>query len=138
MVDFAQFDLSDASSVMTVMDPTSKMDVALLDDDGNPVTITLASIDSEIYRKAQRDAANARLASGRRERLTVESVENQTLIGMAKCTLDMHGIVYNGAVVKASDKEAVVSLYRRLPWLLAQVDAFMGERLNFMKPSPEG
>jgi hypothetical protein len=106
---------------------------------GEPIgaKITLAGIDSQIYRKAQRALSNKRLKQlvGRgvvNRTPTVEEFEYETIEMLAKCTLAWEGIVWEGKELQCNFENAKM-LYTKLIWLRDQVDAFINDRANFLQ-----
>lgn len=136
-MDLATLDMAaaDTGAVMTVRHPIS--DAVLEGTDGQPITITLAGSDSERFRKVQRASANRRLKtqSSRRGQITSEEIEADALETLAACTIAWHGLVVDGEALECNAVNARKA-YKRLPWLREQVDAFVGDRANFLKASP--
>ena len=124
---------AEAGAAMEVVHPTTG--AALLQDDGAPITVTLAGEDSDRYRKAERRASNRRLAtaaSGRRVRATAEALESDRLDLLVACTIDWDGIGFDGGE-KACTPDNVRAAYQKLPWLREQAEAFIMDRANFLK-----
>jgi len=115
--------------------------VVLKQDDGRPITITLAGVDSERYRKAQRALTNQRLKMGGRRggagTLTAEELESAGLETLVACTVAWDGIILDGQALECNPANAR-TLYARLPWVRDQADEFMGERANFLTGSSQG
>ena len=132
-MDLATLDITKAANegaVMEVLHPTEG--TVLKDETGKPITITLIGQDSEKVKKRQRVEMNKRLKSGRRQTMTAEELEEQGLHLLAFCTLAWSGIKLDGQDLECSADKAV-TVYQRLPWLKEQVDAFVGDRANFLK-----
>lgn len=136
-MDLATLDMANAESgaVMTVRHPVS--DAVLEGTDGQAITITLAGSDSERFRKVQRASTNRRLKtqSSRRGQVTSEELEADSLETLAACTISWRGLVVDGEALECNAANARKA-YKRLPWLKEQVDAFVGDRANFLKASP--
>ena len=115
------------TAVMAVRHPDTGEDIP-------GVTITLASMDSERFRKAKNAIVNRRLSDMTGRRMTAERAEEETLDGLAAITVKWTGIVYDGAE-QPCDTDHVKAVYRKVPWLREQVDMFVGQRANFLKPS---
>lgn len=133
MIDLKDISFAD-TAVMTVRHPLTGEELV---SEGKPVTITLAGKDSAEFAKTKRDALNRRLADRSGRQVTAEEVERQVIRGLARVTMEVSGLKYGGIVIKATDKDAVESLYAKAPWLREQVDQFIDDRANFMPASSE-
>jgi hypothetical protein len=135
-MDLSSLKLDDKTgrAVMTVLHPVTGDP---MDHDGKPVTITLASADSDVARAARRAGITRRLANPSSKPMTADDLEKQGLHILAACTLEWSGIIWEGKAVQCGDAEAV-SLYTKLPWLREQVDAFVSNRANFLPASSQG
>lgn len=102
--------------------------------DGTPVVIKLAGIDSNRYRKASRAAQDRRLQSmnNRRLKLTAITLEEEALDTLVACTLGWTGIMLDGQLVECTP-ENIKKVYLRYPAIKEQVDTFIGDRSNFLK-----
>jgi hypothetical protein len=106
-------------------------------DNGEPVTITLAGADSDRYKRIQRFNLNRRLQkSGKRGSvtLTAEELDAERLEIAVACTLGWDGVIFQG---QPAECNAVVArqLYSEVTWLREQVDDFITDRTNFLKAS---
>jgi len=123
---------SEDGVVMEVEDPRDGD--PLLDEDGNPVTITVAGSDSKAYRTYSRKAQNKRLKNlkpGQRKiDLDAAEMEEEQLNLLVECTLDWDGIAWEGKPLECTKPNAKM-LYTELGWLRDQVDAYMADRTNF-------
>ncbi len=137
------FDFADLSTVekansgvaMTVRHPTTGL--PLTGSDGKPVTLTLAGVDSDVFRNAKRRTADhfaTVVRSG-----GDPDVERQRTETVADCTLGWSAnFSLNGKSLKHS-AESARDLYEALPWLREQADAFIADRGNyFLVQSKEG
>lgn len=134
-MDLAKLDTvkgAEEGAAMEVLNPADG--TVLRDDNGEPITIWLLGSDSEKVRKRQRLEINKRLKRGNRSRMTAEELEEDGLNLLAFCTVSWKGIVLDGEAPVCS-AEAARKVYDRLPWLREQVDAFVGDRANFLKAS---
>jgi hypothetical protein len=134
-MDINQFDSkgADAGAIMTVINPVDGSDMKTKD--GNPVTITLAGVDSERYRKAVRDGANRAIEAQRRgQQRTADEVSAESRRMLVACTLGWSGISDGDKPLEHSAANADM-LYQRLPWLAEQASVFIQSRANFMKAS---
>lgn len=104
----------------------------LHDENGREVTITLAGIDSDAFRKAQRAAINKRIANGGRTKILAEEYETEQIEMLIRCTLTWHGIVLDGEKLECTATNAR-RLYQALPWVREQADQFIADRANFIR-----
>lgn len=98
--------------------------------EGLGVFITLAGVDSAAFAKAQRDCQNARIRNQRP--VTIQDIEKENLHTLAACTIGWRGLEEGGKAV-AFSHAAAVDLYGRFPWIREQVNAFIGNRGNFLR-----
>lgn len=100
------------------------------------IKITLAGIDSKVYRDAQRKLSNKRLKQtfGKgvvNKTPTVEEFEAETVDILAKCTISWENVVWEGKDLPCNYDTAKM-IYLNLIWLRDQVDAFINDRANFL------
>lgn len=95
------------------------------------ITITVVGTDSDTYQKARRKLADKRIQQ-RKAKLSIEDIENENIEMLARCTKGWDGVVVDGEAKPCTFSNAV-ELYKRFPWVREQVDAFMGERANFLR-----
>lgn len=105
-------------------------DDALQTEGGQPISITLAGGDSERARKARNAAHNRRLQR-MNKKLTAESLEAEGLDVLVACTLGWQNIHFEGEDLAFSPDNAR-KLYKAVPWIREQVDAFIVDRANFL------
>lgn len=140
MLDLTSLDTAhgaEAGAVMEVLHPTTG--AVLTQEDGKPISLTLAGRDSDRYQRAARATRNKRLKaqqSGRTAQISAEEMENDSIETIVSCTIGWEGICVDGATLPFSPDNARL-LYKRLPWLLEQADAFIVDRANFLKASPK-
>lgn len=94
--------------------------------------ITLAGIDSKLYRQAQREIANRRLKGRRKKTLEMEDFENDNLELLARCTLEWNTVLLDGAELPCT-RENARKFYDRFPWVREQVEAYVNDRNNFLR-----
>lgn len=106
---------------------------------GEPVLITLRGIDSEGYRAAMRKAQVEIAAEPRVETPTEETVgaaeKSATLRRaqvLAACTIRWAGINDKQGLPVAATFDNAAELYLKFPLIANQVDAFVGQRANFL------
>jgi len=129
--------VADAGVAMTVRHPVTS--VPLTQDDGSPIVIVVAGEDSERFRRAVRENSNRRLKAqqaGRSVRITAEELESDRLELAVSCTVNWSGFFVDGNELPFSS-DAARAMYRRLPWMLEQVETFIADRQNFLKASPK-
>jgi len=117
---------AEKGATLEVMHPTDNVPLG--------IAITLAGADSDLYQKTQNRTINKRakrFRPGQSLSFTVEEQEENTLNLLATCTLGWEGVVVDGEPLPYS-KENAKELYRRFRWLREQVDAFIGDRANFL------
>ena len=130
---------------MTLVDALGAPVLQDYDDPDNspPVTITLHSADSDVYRKAQRDFVNARVARGRDNKF--EDLEGENIQLLARATVAWEGLAYAPNAGPDDDVpefpfsfENAVTLYTNLPAIREQVHRFINNRANFMRGPSKG
>lgn len=93
--------------------------------------IMVVGTDSETYNKARRKMTDKRLKR-KLSKLTMEDVERENIEMLASCTKGWRGVVINKEEVPYTFANAC-TLYTEYPWIREQVDAFMGDRANFLR-----
>lgn len=131
-MDLSELDAGgEAGETMPVCHPVTRVELP-------GVNIRLVGIDSEKFRVCSRVIINKRLQSQVKRRAvamnSVEEIETESAEQLANATLGWEGIELDGKVLPFTIANAK-SLYMRLPWLREQVDNFVGDRGNFLKPS---
>jgi len=139
-LDLSTLDISSASESGAVMQVTHPVSGAVLTfGDGKPVSLTLAGADSERFRRAQRAATNRKLRAnqaGRRVQLSAEELENDALEMIVAATIGWQGISIGADGDLPFTIDNARAIYKKLPWLREQADAFISDRANFLKASP--
>lgn len=103
-------------------------------DPDNPLTIELASLDSEHYRAQAAFKANRRMQDPN-YRATAESNEADAVDVLAFCTKAWN-LTVDGKQPVCSAREAAKLYYDpRFGWLRLQVDRFLSQRGNFVGAS---
>lgn len=123
------------SAVLTVTHPVTGLPLKMKDD--VLVTLSLAGMDSDRYRAADRENTNNRLklrASGARVKMTAEELEAEALEIIVACTVGWTGVFDDGEEVPFSAAN-VRTLYTKVPWLRQQADVFIHDRANFLNAS---
>lgn len=98
------------------------------------IKITLASPDSEAYRKVSMRVQNAQLkyALQNRGKTTAERLAANGLDVLVGATLDWEGIAENGVPLPCT-LENVRRVYTDFPFIREQVEEFLGDRQNFFR-----
>jgi hypothetical protein len=120
---------AEEGSLLSLKDPAGK---ALLQDNGNPVTIMLAGTESPRWTKAMDNLQNRLMAS--KEKRDAHDLRNDRASLLAAVTLDWDGIVVDGKPLQYTPAEAK-KLYIRFKWLADQVDSFIAAKENFLPAS---
>jgi hypothetical protein len=98
------------------------------------IKITLAGADSDLYRQTVNKSVNKRvqrMKPGQSLPFTAEEQEESGLVLLATCTLAWEGVVLDGTELPCT-KENAKTVYKRFHWIKEQVDAFIGDRANFL------
>jgi len=111
-----------------------KKGMPALQDNGTPVTITLAGTDSQRWRTAQDTIANKRLkrVNSRTPNgvKSAEEVREDRAFLLASVTVAWEGIKVDGQPWDCNF-ETAKKLYLLAPFILEQVDEFVGDNQNF-------
>jgi hypothetical protein len=112
----------------------------LLDRNGSPVTILLLGPDSAKYRALTRENVRRRLerrATGAAPitEAEIDEVERDTLEILAVCTVGWKGVYTPEGDEIACSADNARALYENYPVVREQVDAFVGNRANFIPAS---
>lgn len=126
---------ADEGAVMEVRHPVTNE--VLKQDNGEPVTITLAGRDSDRVKRLQRATLDRRLAGGRRRNLsfTADEIDKNRLEELVALTLGWSGIVLRGSLIEPTAENAR-DLYQTVDWVREQAEEFVDDRANFLKASP--
>ena len=101
-------------------------------EDGSPMDarIKLLGYDSDVCQKQRRKNADKRLKK-RNFKTTSAELENENISLMVAATQDWEGFEDGGTALECT-QENVRWLYQNCPEVRDQVDAFMGDRSNFL------
>ncbi len=137
-------DLSDFSKVTAAAEEGAILEVKdpigdpILQPGGKPVTITLAGMESNKFRKARNVIGNRYLKQSGGARYpfaqTTEAAIDDQAFQLASVTLSWEGIVDEGQPIECNAVNAK-RLYIKYDFLRRQVDEFVGEQRNFWKAS---
>ena len=112
----------------------------MIDDEKRSAYIEVHSPDSEPARKAERKALDRRMAVRGRTKITSAELEAERIGYFAAITTGWHLVDFQGKAIDVEfSPETARELYSsgEFAWIRDQVDAFIGDRANFMKPSPK-
>ena len=133
-MDLSNFDSSHIEADLTLRHPVTGE--PLSDDDG-AATIRLRCVDHEVVQKAARKRLAESLEITKKDPAKSLEVSYKNIIeNLVSATVSWEKIQLEGEVLEYSEDNAR-KLYRRFPWIREQVDAFMSDRANFFKASPE-
>lgn len=127
---------ADLGSTLEIRHPTTG--AVLANGDGRSVTLTLAGMDSSRAKRTERAALDRRLkqSAGRRSAVTATDIDSDSLEVLASVTLSWSGFVVDGQEIECTPENAK-RLYKQWPWLREQAQAFVEDRANFLKASPQ-
>jgi hypothetical protein len=131
-MDIATLTLKTEPVRMVLQHPVTR--APLTDDAGNECALMVVGMESERYIEADRKISNRKLRQLEQRRkltLTAEDVEAEALERLAATVVGIEHVVYDGKPLEYS-QDAVRTLLA-LPWLREQLDAFVGDRANFMQ-----
>lgn len=114
---------ANAGAVLDVLHPVKGTKIG--------IQITLAGMDSDIYRNFKKDRQNKRLREQGTAQLTAEDLDEGGLEVLAVLTLGWNRMRVDGKDLPCTPANAK-TVYRRFPWLKEQVDSFVSTRANFM------
>jgi hypothetical protein len=138
MFDLAQIDTKKAAEegrVLHLVHPKTR--APLFDGDGNPVTLSLLGKDSKRALRAESAALDRRLKAGaRRGVISADDMRDDTLAVLIACTTGWSGLAVNGQDLPYSPENAKL-LYEQWPDIREQANAFIEDRANFLKDSPQ-
>ena len=119
-------------AVLVVLHPTELTPV--VDENGKPMTITLAGSDSPKFRKGKYMQANKSIDKRGQFKVTAEQLAEGNIDILAHCTLDWCGVELDGEVLECTVENAK-TVYRRFPWLEKQVNEFIDDLSNYLGKS---
>ncbi len=98
-----------------------------------PVTVRVAGTYSKVYRRAQ-EMLRERQIRQRRAKLTGEAVTRQSVELVAACILGWDGF-FNAGQPLAYERENVIEVLTRAPWIREQVEEAMVDHEGFFTSS---
>ena len=94
------------------------------------VYLTLAGMDSKIWRKAVAALADKRLA--KRGKVSAEEIQERGIEILARCTLGWRNVVVDGQELPCTLDNARLA-YQRFPWIREQADLFASDRGSYLR-----
>lgn len=134
-MDLSTLDTADLANQGAALELRGPDGAPLLQDGGEPITITLLGADSDALTLISTRQTNRYLKNQGQMRVTAELARANELEYLAKATVAWDGIKVDGKTPDCTEAEAR-ALYTRFPWITAQARAFIDDRANFMKASP--
>lgn len=126
----------DTPARMTIRHPGTM--IPLVDQDKQEAYIDLLSLDGNAAREYDRKISDTALSNGIRVKLDTAAIEKQSVDRLAALTRGWHLVGLNGQAIDVPFSEAdAAQLYAEpaMSWLVEQVQIFIGNRANFVKPS---
>jgi hypothetical protein len=105
---------------------------SLYSDDGEPISITIHSADSDKFRSVMRQFGNKRLNEKKNKKQRMEELEEVSARILAKVTVSWENIVEEGKEITCTEENAF-RLYMDYSWIREQLDEFVNDRSNFLK-----
>jgi hypothetical protein len=103
---------------------------------GKPVRIKVLGKDSDAWEAVDNQQTNRRLQAGNRLKFTAEGFKADLWRKLAAITVEWEGVVLPGQTETPCTRENAGTLYKLFPDVRDQVDEFISDRANFLKPSP--
>lgn len=138
VVDEELFDLSDFDTVAGsekgakcyLVHPLTQADLVI---GGERIWISLFGPDSEAYIKESNRIANKRLNIARKNGVsTAESIQQENKMLVAKMITGWHQKFGYKKKILPFNKENAIFVVNNIPWVYDQLNAFLGERANFI------
>ena len=123
-IDLADLDTSaacDEGAELELVHPRTQVGLGMF--------ITMYGVDSKIWRRALSDVGERR--ARKRGTPSLDEVRAQNIEILARCTRSWRGIRVDGGEPPCTYENAR-ALYTRFPWITDQVDAFAGDRGNYI------
>lgn len=135
-MDFSKLDVATTASAGEALELKHPVTGEIL----QGVKIFLRGMDSPEFQNTKRVALNRRLEQsarrGSQAPITVERLDQDNIDIFVAVTIGWEGVELDGKLIEFSPEKARL-LYndRRFPWVVEQIDEFVGDRKNFYKPS---
>lgn len=109
--------------------------IMFVDGTKTDASMKLAGTDSKVYRDKQREITSNRITEmskgGGRAKVSTEEIEESAVELLSACILDWEGFESKGAEYPLTHENAKALLMENA-WIKEQVDAFVGDRRNFL------
>jgi hypothetical protein len=138
LIDLATLDTrtaADQGQVMEIIHPQTGE--VMRQDNGEPVTITLAGRDSDRVKRLERANRDRMIKAGSRRGtsgITADDLDRQTVERLVAATIAWSGIMLDGELIECNSANAR-RLYERVDFVREDADAFITDRANFLKAS---
>lgn len=132
-MDLANLDFSNSGEIaatLTLVHPVTQEE--LVDENENPVTITILGMDSAIAKRLAKARAQKQLNS-RKQKIDIDEARQYTIGLLAKLIQSSSGLKENGVELDLSDADTAIDVLTRFSWLREQLDEFVTDRANFYK-----
>lgn len=132
-MDLADLDprpLANAGVEMKIKHPTTQAPIT--NANGEEMSIKVIGGDSDKVAKIKNAMVDRFVQQGKLTK-TAAKQDEERIDFCVQCTLGWSGILYNGQPLEFTAANAK-TLYTNLGWLREQVDIFIGQRENFLKP----
>jgi hypothetical protein len=128
--------LADEGVKLHLLHPTTKQPLyADEKTEKKPMTITVLGADGERYSDLRREIIDERIAKvqdqRKPERMDSSTIENAAIEHLVSITVGFDNLVLDGKPLEYS-KANTRLLFKRLRWVREQVEAFSGNRANFL------
>ncbi len=125
------------TTIITLVDPDD-LETPLTNADGSPMTITVLGPFSKKYKELNFKVQNKRLKhvqrTGGRMQVSAEELAASSREVLVGCVVDWNITVEDEP--EPFTHEAVAKVFEEFPWVASQVDAAVGNELNFLtKPA---
>lgn len=130
------FDIAQREEALTIEDTGLALPILdeenepALDDQGNPVTITICGMNSQAYKKAENWQRKQLRALGMMQQ-TPEQADLMQSEFVARCCKGWSGFTDRGESQSFSTENAK-NMFQRLPFVQRQVEAAMGNHSRFL------
>jgi hypothetical protein len=131
-MDISQIGTAEDTAKITLYHPFTGEE--LRDDNDDPMWVEVYGVDSDHYRKIDRDITNKNLQRAQKNRnaaITAERLEVQGLERVVKCVKNWHIVL--GGETPDCDEKNVRSVFEDYPWVREQVQEGMSDRANFLQ-----
>lgn len=122
---------SEKGSKMSILHPVTE-EPMLKEDKKTPQTITLAGIDSDRYKSADKAQKNKLLGRGRKGKISVEKLESNDLDILVACAISWDIDLFDEPEQNKFKAENVRNLLSENKFIFDQVNTYIADRANFL------